>query len=311
MDVNSFETLTQSYLAADPKQIMAQHGKSFYFASMIFNKERLFKIATLYKLCRYIDDCADELSVAESKKAITAIISELDQSGNVPDLTKLIHEVNTWGVESSYIKELVIGAEFDAKGGEVDSLKDLLVYCYRVAGVVGLMMCPLIGVKDKRAYPYAIDLGLGMQLTNICRDILEDAKMGRTYIPSEYLDQANLGIETIKQQGQTPLELKDIVSLLLSKADEYYKSAYTGLCFIPFRPRVVILLAGEIYRHIGVKIRKNSHNVLAGRTYLNTGEKILVSLKTLRFLFSSKFWNTKSHSSQLHYLIKELPGTHQ
>lgn len=297
-------------MRADPKQIMSEHGKSFYFASMIFNKERLLKIATLYKLCRYIDDCADELSLQESKKAIRMILQELESEGELAELTSLVCEVNQWGVERSFIKELVIGAEFDAHEGHIETLKDLMTYCYRVAGVVGLMMCPLIGVSDRSAYPYAIDLGLGMQLTNICRDILEDAKMGRTYIPDELLKKSGLSLEMIKRRGPTPLSLQEIVALLLKQADLHYQSAYQGLAYIPLRPRLVILLAGEIYRHIGVKICKNSHDVLGGRTYLRTSEKVVVSLKTLRLLFSRSFWFTTQHMKKLHQLISELPGTH-
>ncbi|MCO4756079.1 MAG: squalene/phytoene synthase family protein, partial [Bacteriovoracaceae bacterium] len=185
MNRPTYNALIENYLKADPVNLMARHGKSFYFASLIFSKERLNKIATLYKLCRFIDDCADELSLDESKYAINKIISELDNRKDESELNSLISQVQSFGVERGHLKELVSGAQFDAQKGPILNESDLMLYCYRVAGVVGLMMCPLIGVRDLRANPHAIDLGLGMQLTNICRDVLEDAQNGRVYLPED------------------------------------------------------------------------------------------------------------------------------
>lgn len=304
----TYFSLTEEYLKADPKELMAKHGKSFYFASMIFSKARLLKIATLYRLCRFIDDCADELPESESQLAITAILSDLNNESNDTKFNQLVREVESWGVERSYIKELVIGAQFDAQGGKILTYSDLMLYCYRVAGVVGLMMCPLIGVTDKRGHAHAIDLGLGMQLTNICRDILQDANMNRIYLPEDEVAKCGLTIIAL-QKTNTPTELSELVHKTLDQADEYYLSGYKGLAYIPFRPRLVILLAGEIYRHIGVKIRKNNCQVLSGRTYLSLTEKIFVTIKTMGKLVSTYFWKPKNHSSALHKLINELPGT--
>jgi phytoene synthase len=304
----TYESITEDYLKSSPLEVMSMHGKSFYFASMVFSKKRLFKIATLYKLCRFIDDCADELEKAESKRAIYNIISDLDNPDRDTKFNKLVREVEAWGVERPYIKELVVGAHFDAEGGRIYKMNDLMLYCYRVAGVVGLMMCPLIGVSDKRAYPHAIDLGLGMQLTNITRDILEDAKMGRIYLPEDKVHSLGQSLLTLSIKGRTPEELKTLVKSILDTADNYYLSAYEGLSYIPFRPRLVILLAGEVYRHIGQKIRRDGYNVLDGRTYLSLGEKLVVTFKTMGRLASSYFWNPKRHSKNLHNFIKEVPG---
>lgn len=304
----TYVLLTEEYLKADPRELMAKHGKSFYFASMIFSKARLLKIATLYRLCRFIDDCADELPDLESQTAIKSILDDLNNEANDTKFNQLVAEVVSWGVERSYIKELVIGAQFDAQGGKISTSADLMLYCYRVAGVVGLMMCPLIGVKDKKGHPHAIDLGLGMQLTNICRDVLQDAHMNRIYLPEDQVTESGLSISEL-QKAETPKELSLLVHKTLDQADQYYLSGYSGLAYIPFRPRVVILLAGEIYRHIGIKIRKNNCQVLSGRTYLSFTEKILVTFKTMGKLISLCFWKPQNHTSSLHTLINELPGT--
>lgn len=307
MNSLSFKTLTNEYLKADPAELMSQHGKSFYFASLIFSKKRLFKIATLYRLCRFIDDCADELEDVESQKAIDSILFDLEHPEHQSEFNNLVMEVEAWGVKRSFLKELVIGAQFDARGGMIENEDDLMLYCYRVAGVVGLMMCPLIGVQDKRGYPHAIDLGIGMQLTNICRDILEDARMQRIYLPQKDVKRLGLSL-AILQKEVTPVELKQLVEKFLKVADNYYLSGYRGLAYIPLRPRIVILLAGEIYRHIGLKIRSKNFEVLKGRVYLNFWEKILVSFKTMARLATSTFWKPKQHSEDLHKLIKTLPG---
>lgn len=305
----TYASLTDEYLKADAIDIMALHGKSFYFASMIFSKANLLKVATLYRLCRFIDDCADELPEQESKMAIVSIIFDLNHPENPSKFNHLVQEVESWGVERSFIRELVLGAEFDAQGGSIRSSSDLMLYCYRVAGVVGLMMCPLIGVTDKRGYPHAIDLGLGMQMTNICRDILEDAQRQRIYLPENELEKRGLSLKHL-QQAPTPQELKPLVKSLLDQADEYYASGYTGLSYIPFRPRLVILLAGEIYRSIGVKIRKNDYQVLSGRISLSIIEKLIVTVKTTRKLLMSLFWKPETHLGALHQHLANLPGTH-
>ncbi|MBC7427251.1 MAG: phytoene/squalene synthase family protein [Bacteriovorax sp.] len=287
----TFDQLTEEYFKVDAKDLMAKHGKSFYFASCIFKESDLEKIATLYRLCRFIDDCADELPPAESARAMASIFDDLNHPHNQTSFNLLMAEVEAFGVQRWQIKELLIGAQFDVQGGQILTQKDLMLYCFRVAGVVGLMMCPLIGVTSPKAYAHSIDLGLGMQLTNICRDISEDADNNRSYLP-------NLN-------SMAPEDIKNLVRETLDMADRYYFSAYDGLSYIPIRPRIVILLAGELYRHIGIKIRRNHYDITGGRTYLKLWEKILVSIKCLFKLGQSFFWKSKGHHSSLHFPIQD------
>ncbi|MEO0337308.1 MAG: phytoene/squalene synthase family protein, partial [Pseudomonadota bacterium] len=305
-----FEQISESYLSRKPEALFAEHGKSFYFASMVFRKERLVKISLLYRLCRFVDDCADELPEKESDRAVAEILKDLDDPSRDTRVNELVSQVEQWGVGRDFVRELVIGAQFDAKGGEIRTTQDLMIYCYRVAGVVGLMMCPLIGVQSKQAYPHAIDLGIGMQLTNICRDILEDARKGRAYLPTEMLTKARLAPSDL-EKPVTPDALKALVKSYLNEADRYYSSAYEGLAFIPFRPRFVILLAGEVYRHIGVKIRRNGYDVLSGRTYLSMTEKFVVAFKTVFKMATPKFWVSRAHVASLHVPIQSLPGANR
>lgn len=290
------------------EQVMAENGRSFYFASLIFSAEQRRQVAQLYRICRYVDDCADELSPAESRQAMQRIIAELNDPTIDSDFQGFMKEIEEKGVKREYLAELVKGALFDIDSGRITDRHELLVYCYRVAGVVGLMMCPLLGVSDRQANAFAIDLGIGMQLTNICRDVLEDAQNERNYLPAEELKHANLSLNDIKQQGATPQSVQSLVRTYLNLADDYYKSGYQGLAYIPFRARVCILVAGEIYRSIGRKIRKNNYQVLKGRTYLSTFGKIVVTLKTLPRLFLPGFWRPGRHLPELHRSLQTLPG---
>ena len=291
MNNQSFKQLTQSYLLADAEELMAKHGKSFYFASLIFSRSDLKKIATLYRLCRYIDDCADELPKEQSALAVASILTDLKNPQNITSFNILMKEVESWGVKREHIRELLLGAEFDVRGGEIRTEADLMLYCYRVAGVVGLMMCPLIGVKSSIAQAHAIDLGIGMQLTNICRDVSEDAARGRWYLPNS---------ESLKT-----MEMKNYIKKTLDTAEVYYKSGYEGLSYIPIRARFVIFLAGELYRHIGLKIRKSNYDVSGDRIYLNLAEKLIVTVKSIFKLKRSFFWKPKNHKDELHLLIHD------
>jgi phytoene synthase len=294
--------------AQDAEQVMAENGRSFYFASLIFSAGQRQQVAQLYRICRYVDDCADELSPVESRQAMQRIITELKDPASESEFQQAIRQLENKGVKREYLAELVDGALFDIDSGKIIDRKQLIIYCYRVAGVVGLMMCPLLGVKDVKANAFAIDLGIGMQLTNICRDILEDAQNERNYLPADELYQVGLSMHEIQQQGATHESLKSLVNIYLDLADDYYKSGYQGLAFIPLRPRICILVAGEIYRSIGHKIRKNNYQVLDGRTILSTYEKIIVTVKTLPRIFFPSFWRHGKHMSELHQSLHGLPG---
>lgn len=312
----SHQQLAEQYLHQDPGGLMADHGKSFHFASMIFTKERFLQIAKLYKVCRYIDDAADELEPKEAQKALAEIKAVLDPSESLTQsrgaqegvFAKMVAELETYGVTKPQLLELVAGAQFDADGGEILTDGDLILYSYRVAGVVGLMMCPLLGVKDSAGHRHAIDLGVAMQLTNICRDVLEDAKMQRVYLARQRWQAAGLTMEQLAEHGATPNALKAIVADTLALAERYYRSGYAGLSYIPFRPRLCILLAGEIYRHIGLKLLALECPVLQGRVFVPWPQKLWITLKTLPKLLRPNFWRPSPHDGSLHLAIADKPG---
>lgn len=258
--------------------------------------------------CRYIDDCADENELPEAKLLISRIKQQLlaltnHEIQNRDRFSILIEELVSHGVDPHNLSELVDGADFDLEQSQIRDLPELLRYCYLVAGVVGLMMCPLLGAKAVRARKYAVDLGIGMQLTNICRDILEDHSNGRIYLPELRLLAHDF------QSLRSSAAFKRNVKKYLDLADQYYFNGYRGLAYLPLRSRLAILIAGEVYRHIGEKIRSNDYETLQGRTVLTLFEKIKVAVFSIRHLFKKWFWQPGPHIEVLEFgMVNSLPG---
>ncbi len=301
---------TESILRQSSEEVLAEHGQSFYFASLVFSKEQRQRVAELYSFCRYVDDCADELKHDESVLALQQLQKELQEPpGSQTRLQKRISDLEANGVTREHMNELLKGALFDVQKEQVLYDGDLALYCYRVAGVVGLMMCPLLGVQDKQAYPYAIDLGLAMQLTNICRDVQEDAQNQRRYLPLEGLEFSDLDTLDFVEKKAAPEALKHRVRRYLNIADLFYESGYKGLAYIPLRPRLCILIAGEVYRSIGRKIRQKNYEVLRGRVYLTRWEKVAVVFRSLPRLLRKSFWvKCGDHENEWHQHLAGLPG---
>ena len=291
-------------LSQSPQEVMHHYGKSFYFASMVFSKPTAVKVFSLYQFCRYVDDCGDELDPIDGQKRLNTLVEIIDGKISEPtNLYKLVTNILDSGVKPQDLKILINGALYEAKGHHVSSKQDLIHYCYLVAGVVGKMMCPLIGVKKTNAEPYSIDMGIGMQLTNICRDVLEDHENDRYYLWE--LEPKFKYTSTSDSGALDTEENRAIVLKYLDLADVYYKSAFRGLSYIPFRSRVAIFVASEIYRAIGKKIRKSKNKVFYQRIYLNTFEKFWVCFKSSLKILRPAFWKSKTHESDLHIELKE------
>jgi phytoene synthase len=166
----------------------------------------------------------------------------------------------------------------------------------------------VLDVTDASASAFAIDLGIGMQLTNICRDVQEDARMGRRYLPSEVIGKVSLQElvdPPLTQQGR----LRVGMEYLLNLADEYYHSGESGLPFLPLRARHGILIAAKVYRAIGVKLREQDFNYWEGRTVISKGRKVRITLAALAGSFmGAGFWRQPlRHKAELHRALKGLP----
>ncbi len=267
----------------DALAVLAKHGRSFHWAGRFLPAAGREDAASLYAFCRFVDDAVDSASDAqEAVAAIGALWSSLRSNGHargiVADFLELIE---TYGIDRRLPLDLVDGVASDIGAVRFASRRDLIRYCYRVAGTVGAMMCPILEVKDARALPFAVDLGIAMQLTNIARDVLEDAHRDRIYLPTDDLGVSVTCDGLVRGDEEQRAAASRVVLELLALAEDYYRSGDLGLRFIPPQCRVAILVASRVYRAIGLKIMKSPSRIWQGRTVVTDGEKIVRSLAAI------------------------------
>ena len=264
-----------SFYSYDP-QSLEKHGKSFYWASFFLPHKNKDAASELYSICRYFDDLADEAPTDQSEK----LKSEFEQIYN-----NVEHPINKFfksnNIPIQILGDLIQGLIQDQKLVRIQTEKDLIEYSYQVAGTVGLMMQPLILVKNKNANKHAVDLGIAMQLTNIARDIYEDAIMNRVYLPKEWLKE--ISIEHLKSDSTEEIQtqMSAILRKLIDLSEIYYQNGFSGMKYIPIKTRLAIFFAAKIYRAIGMKIKGNNYQYSNKRVYLNKLNKLWVTIKSL------------------------------
>lgn len=256
-------------------QSFAHHAKSFRLAANFLPEENIDDIAVLYHFCRLVDDAVDEAPTIDQAHQNLEEIEQLLQSNQSSHLDAFKSVVQKHRIPMHAIQALMEGCEGDLHPVRIQTLRELSRYCYQVAGSVGEMMSPLINVTSHEATQFAIDLGLGMQITNICRDVLEDAERGRVYIPANWLHDYELTLESVLQKNVGTAEIAPIINRMLATAEVCYRRAYIGCRYIPFRSRLGILVARRVYRAIGLKLQsKHQSNPFHGRTMLSKWEKM-------------------------------------
>ena len=170
----------------------------------------------------------------------------------------------------------------DQKKIRIQNKEELIKYSYHVAGTVGLMMSKIIGVKNEKAERSAIDLGIGMQLTNIARDVYEDSKIKRIYLPANWIPDISLKNlnDLNKKSSEKDERISNAIYEVIGLSDKFYKNGFAGLKYIPLSTRLGIFIAANIYRGIGIKI-KSKKKYLRERVYLNLLEKSLITVKSI------------------------------
>lgn len=298
-------------VVADSRAVLAKHARTFDLAGWFLPAERLDDAAVVYAFCRLVDDAVDlAQSAAEGDAEVAAIERELKGEAEARPLVACFGDLlDGWGVSRQVAIDLIVGVRGDVGEVEVKNDPELLRYCYRVAGTVGLMMCGVIGVREKAAFPFALDLGIAMQLTNISRDVAEDARIGRVYLPASRLREAGTEPTALVRGEAPPGAIARVVLELLGLADRYYESADGGMRFIPWRSRLAIMVAGRVYRAIGVRLRRHGGDALAGRTVVPALEKAWWVASALgRFVRTLVAPIVVEHDPELHRWIAEAPG---
>lgn len=286
------------------KQVLARHGKSFYWASLFLGHKMANRAARLYEFCRFVDDIADG-DLPHRHETLADISASLmaNDSSSGPEVEAFLNLASEVNIPMQAATELLDGMLLDQQPTAMKDQAELLRYCHAVAGTVGLMMCRILNCKHPRADHFAIDLGVAMQLTNIARDVLEDAKMGRRYLPQQWVNFSAAEIATGQIQYRYPTS--KAIEQLLNLADKYYNSALLGIQLLPFRSRFSITVALRVYRQIGVLLRRRKLAWWKGRVVVNKIEKTLLSLYSLVDLRPKK---VPPHQSELHQSLQGLAG---
>lgn len=256
--------------------VIHQHSKSFSLASRLLPAAVRGQVVGLYAWCRRADDAVD--LAADPVASLARLTAELDAvyrgaPGDDPILNAFAQLVDRCALPRHYPQELLAGMAMDLTPDLYADEAQLALYCYRVAGVVGLMMCHVMGVADDAALPQAAWLGMGMQLTNICRDVGEDWQRGRLYLPYRALGFADEA--AVRDALTRPIDaalaarLPQEVRRALALADAHYGRGLGGIAALDWRCGLAVRSAARIYRGIGAALARQGHQPLAGRAWLS------------------------------------------
>jgi len=269
------------------RAILGAGSKSFALAGALLGRVVRDDAAVLYAWCRLADDLIDDTPEHAQSASLAQLHAQLDivygdrKTFPTPLLAAMHELVLRTGIPRAYPEALVEGFVMDATGYVYRNCDDLDLYAYRVAGVVGLMMCHVMGVKDDRCLKQAVHLGMAMQFTNICRDVAEDWRRGRLYLPNSLLRSGS----TLRPGDPLMPSDQDVftpaAASLYERAELYYRSGEKGLRGLGWRSAVAIGAAMRIYRAIGRKIARRHHQVLRGRTVVSTPHKVVLLLFSL------------------------------
>jgi phytoene synthase len=289
----------------DPTALLKKHSKSFNFARLFLGSETGLAAARLYRLCRIVDDIADDspepkIAFEQLNFFKTAIVQNTASHPVIEDFLRLCDE---YQIDRNHGITLIDGVSQDLNSVALSGQDSLIQYAFRVAGVVGLMMAPILGAS-KAGYPFAIDLGIGMQLTNIARDVQEDAQMARRYLPGDLVD--DLTAQQIASGLNHRPKVQQAIKAILTLAEEYYQSGLAGLYFLPPRNRRAIAVAAYVYREIGRKLMRNNCAYWQGRVAISKPRKISLACQALWHLKTGAIAKQKTqHKQTLHLYLPD------
>ncbi len=269
--------------------LLKKHAKSFYWASFFLSSNTLDKCSSLYNFCRTLDDIVDDENSLDVKRKFFFKFKKDFENKNlnnhiIKDMWFLIDNEN---ISKRIVIDLFDGVETDLEEKVlISSKKDLLVYSYRVAGTVGLMMSKILKVENREALKGAIDLGIAMQLTNIARDVCEDKARNRQYVSHNFS------------------EIREIINY----SQIFYKNSFNAIRDIPIRSRFSVIVARRIYRKIGdyILIQKNIDNYnKAGKIYVPMFEKLIQTFLSIFDFVKLLFIKNLNYDNQANHNILE------
>jgi phytoene synthase len=279
-------------VVSNSREMIRKGSRSFALASRLFDTATRDHAWMLYAWCRHCDDEIDGQELGMTPAAKSDHPETQDKAARLAHLrTETLRALagepvtepafqafqrvaRTHAIPERHAMELLAGFGMDVADYHYRTFDETLLYCYRVAGVVGVMMALVMGVRDPRVLQRAADLGIGFQLTNISRDVLDDARNGRCYLPAEWLAKAGIPPEHIADPAHRRA-LAGLVERLLQEADRYYESAAIGLQSLSFRSGWAVATALGVYRDIGRVVRERGVRAWDTRAVVSTPRKLL------------------------------------
>jgi phytoene synthase len=292
----------------DAAATMKLHGKSFWFASLFLPGQVASDAARLYAFCRRMDDLADIAVTQEKRELLAKVRHDLQQGiSDDPSLADFLELAQQYDLPMDAADSLIGTFLEDAETPMlIDKERQLVRYCYGVAGTVGLMMSPILGADGPRAVAAAICLGIAMQMTNIARDVLEDALEGRRYLPGDWV--LDVCPQAMTASPESRRDIASAVARLLDLADQYYAMAAAGFPLIPSQSRKGIAIAASVYREIGMVLRKRNCAWWEGRVTVSSGRKLWVAVRVLFGQAELNQMKTSTPVVDLWSPLEGLPG---
>lgn len=280
---------------------IAAGSKSFDTAAKLFDADTRRSVLMLYAWCRHCDDVIDDQALGfntgvASQTAAQERLASLEaqtrqayagEQMQAPAFAAFQEVALKHDIPPRRAFEHLEGFAMDVREEHYATFEDTLRYCYHVAGVVGLMMAQVMCVRDERVLDRACDLGLAFQLTNIARDIVEDAHAGRCYLPASWLAEEGLTVKTLGDPTCRP-QVARLAERLVSEAEPYYASAKVGLAGLPLRSACAIATAHGVYRRIGLKVKLAGAHAWDQRQSTNRQEKLALLIKGSAMALSSR-----------------------
>jgi phytoene synthase len=276
------------YDLAACRALLCSGSRSFFAASLLLPRRIRAPATALYAFCRVADDAID---LGEDPEAALEVLNtRLDAAyAGTPEQTPIDRAfaatVAAYGIPKTLPAALIEGLAWDAAGRRYQSFSDLLDYAARVAGAVGVMMAMVMGMRDSASLARAADLGVAMQLSNIARDVGEDASAGRIFLPLDWLEEAGIDPADFLASPRFSSALASVVQRLLDEAETLYHSAESGIARLPLDCRTGIAAARRIYAAIGTQVAAAGYDSVTSRAHVPGSRKLTLALRATADIF--------------------------
>lgn len=292
------------------RRMIKAGSKSFHFASLMLPADIRKAAFATYAFCRLADDEIDlgsdpAAALDRLSERLDRIYSDAPEDGPID--RAFCHVVRTYDLPRALPEALLEGMRWDCEGRTYQTLDDLLDYAARVAGSVGAMMTVLMGNRSSIAAARACDLGLAMQLTNIARDVGEDALAGRLYLPLDWMAEAGIDQDVFLGRPSCTAGVRKVVKRLLDTAEPLYERGLSGVSLLPGSCQASIMAAGRIYREIGHEIRRNNYDSISQRAVVSKTRKMQLLAGAVTATRQPSSNSAAAYAAQ--YLVSAVAGS--